>query len=185
MDSIEYFSDLNFLDSEGYESFMDWITLRKEMMTGGRTWEKMDASDKATLEFLASNFTTRAGQLAIAVLDEYTSNHYFIPPAFGNDNTPRRTQQANSATLQDWVSAYPNPADHLVTIELSANFPLSEDTELIVTDLLGREVYRRIWPIEMTQTILNTSKWETGMYFFEVISPKFTVSASGKFDVAH
>ncbi|MFM9986769.1 MAG: hypothetical protein ACKVOK_16130 [Flavobacteriales bacterium] len=31
----------------------------------------------------------------------------------------------------------------------------------------------------------NTSKWETGMYFFEVISPKFEISTKGKFDVVH
>ena len=73
-------------------------------------------------------------------------------------------------------SIYPNPASTLLNIHQSTPFP---NQQLIITDLLGNEVYK-----EMLTGIDNTisiSTWNAGIYFYEVRST--TGIARGKFVV--
>jgi len=63
---------------------------------------------------------------------------------------------------QSDVMIYPNPSKGFLNIELSGN----DISEIIISDFLGREVYKDRH--EGGQISLNTSTWHSGMYFLTV-----------------
>jgi hypothetical protein len=70
----------------------------------------------------------------------------------------------------------PNPAsDHLTIAFLS---PLSESASLEIADLTGKMVYRQTLGKGSGNTIINTSRFNNGLYFIRITSP--SVSSSGK-----
>jgi PKD repeat protein len=69
-----------------------------------------------------------------------------------------------SILYKEWsdVTVYPNPAEHLVTIEASS----SEKTDLVVTDIEGRVIHQALGIAQQHQ--LDVSDWSTGMYYLVV-----------------
>ena len=185
MDSIEYFSDLNFLDSEGYEAFMDWITLRKEMMNANRDWNTMNASDIAELEALLVHFDTYAASQAMEVLNVYTGTDYFIPPAYGQNGIVKRQALSSSEINEQLIEVYPNPADYMVTLQLKETLPTREMCTLLISDAMGREVHRQQVNPALQQFVINTQDWAAGLYAFKIVVPHSPIEINGKFDVAH
>ncbi len=81
---------------------------------------------------------------------------------------------SNILKMNNTILVYPNPATTLLNIHQSLPSP---NQQLIITDLLGTEVYK-----EMLTGIDNTisiSTWSAGIYFYEVRSN--TDVARGKF----
>jgi N-acetylneuraminic acid mutarotase len=86
------------------------------------------------------------------------------------------TTGINDVTSAITISIYPNPATTLLNIHQSIS---SQNQQLIITDLLGTEVYK-----EMLTGIDNTisiSTWSAGIYLYEIRSN--TDIARGKFIV--
>ena len=97
--------------------------------------------------------------------------------SFGNfisTHTAITTGLASKHKESPSISIYPNPASTLLNIHQSSPSP---NQQLIITDLLGTEVYK-----EMLTGIDNTisiSTWSAGIYFYEVRGANET--ARGKF----
>jgi YVTN family beta-propeller protein len=88
-----------------------------------------------------------------------------------NSHTGIKTIEAKNE-----ISVYPNPATTTLTIHQSTPSP---NQQLIITDLLGTEVYKeKLTGIDNTIFI---STWSAGIYFFEVRSQN--TSMRGKFVV--
>ncbi len=76
------------------------------------------------------------------------------------------------------IKTYPNPATTILTISISS---FTANQQLIITDVLGREIYKSL--ILNPQSIINVSQWNNGVYFYQLIDDKET--KAGKFVVSH
>ncbi len=82
------------------------------------------------------------------------------------------------------LKVFPNPANDLLNIELNAG-NINNQSELIITDLTGRVVYKNVLSVNSTNLQLNTGKWAAGSYTYNVKANDNTVVARGMFVVAH
>ena len=80
----------------------------------------------------------------------------------------------NETKTQEDISIYPNPASTLLNIHQSIPSP---NQQLIITDLLGTEVYKEL--LTGIDNTISISTWSAGLYFYEVRSTN--ESARGKF----
>ena len=78
------------------------------------------------------------------------------------------------------LSIYPNPATTILNIHHSTS--TSQET-LLITDLLGTEVYKE--NLSGISTTISISTWSAGIYFYEVrgLGLQIPTSARGKFVV--
>src|ERR1017187_3843297 len=72
------------------------------------------------------------------------------------------------------ISIYPNPAKSCINIQLPS---LDQNETLQITDVLGRKIYQQT--LSEINTTIDVSKWNEGVYFYEIISNKEI--ARGKF----
>ena len=72
------------------------------------------------------------------------------------------------------ISVYPNPANSTITIHQSTP---AANQQIIITDILGQEIYHQ--PIINTQTTIDISQWNEGVYIYQIKGEKETVR--GKF----
>jgi len=79
------------------------------------------------------------------------------------------------------ISVYPNPATNTLTINSQLSSRLNRDnSQLIITDVTGREVYHQA--INNTQSAIDISTWSKGVYIYEIRSGLQTpASIRGKF----
>ncbi len=76
------------------------------------------------------------------------------------------------------VSVYPNPAKYTLSIHQSSTSP---NELLIITDILGHEVYKA--PLTGIDNTIELTKWSNGVYFYEVKGSGLQIPTSirGKF----
>ncbi len=67
------------------------------------------------------------------------------------------------------IKIYPNPANTTLNIHQSSTSP---NEQLIITDILGHEVYKA--PLTAIDNTIELTKWSNGVYFYEVRSEKET-----------
>ncbi|MEI6817368.1 MAG: T9SS type A sorting domain-containing protein [Bacteroidota bacterium] len=67
------------------------------------------------------------------------------------------------------ISNYPNPASTILNIHQSSSSP---NEQVIITDILGHEVYKA--PLTGIDNTIELTKWSSGVYFYEVRSEKET-----------
>ena len=66
------------------------------------------------------------------------------------------------------ISIFPNPATSTVTFQLQNSLISKQNSQLLITDLLGRIVYKKT--ITILENTIDVSRWSTGMYFYQIIS---------------
>jgi hypothetical protein len=172
-------------EGEEYEAFMDWITLRKDMMNANRDWNTMNSSDIDALQELLLQFDTYAATQAMSVLNEFAGADYFIPPAYGASGLVKRANLNVDEISANMLHVYPNPADYMVTIELKEALPTQEMCTLVITDVMGREVYNEQVNPALKQFLINANDWAAGLYAFKIVVPNSPMELNGKFDVVH
>jgi Secretion system C-terminal sorting domain len=172
---------------EGLEddAFMDWITLRKDMMMANRDWHTMNASDVSALENLLLYFDSYAASQAMQVLNEFAGADYFIPPAYGVNGVAKRARVTAADISANMLRVYPNPADYRLTIELKESLPTQEMCILIITDAMGKEVNNQQVNSALKQFLIDTKDWAVGLYAFKIVVPNSPIELNGKFDVVH
>jgi hypothetical protein len=172
-------------EGEEYEAFMDWITLRKDMMNANRDWNTMNSSDIDALQELLLQFDTYAATQAMSVLNEFAGSDYFIPPAYGASGLVKRANLNVDEISANMLHVYPNPVDYMVTIELKEALPTQEMCTLVITDVMGREVYNEQVNPALKQFLINANDWAAGLYAFKIVVPNSPMELNGKFDVVH
>ena len=94
-----------------------------------------------------------------------------------------QTNGVNEVQAAANLKVYPNPANDVLSIELT---PTNESqSEITVTDLTGRMIYKAELNNTQTNLQLNTKKWVSGSYIYNLGSAKSGVIARGKFVVTH
>lgn len=71
-------------------------------------------------------------------------------------------------------NVYPNPANEAVAVEFLSGE--SRRSEIVITDLSGREVLREQASSSSGIMMLNTASWAEGMYLISLVSDGHTVS---------
>ena len=74
------------------------------------------------------------------------------------------------------INVYPNPASTSLTIHQSTQ---SSNQQLIITDILGNEVYKEM--LTGIDNRISVSSWSNGVYFYQIRNDKETIQ--GKFVV--
>ncbi len=100
------------------------------------------------------------------------SNNTTSPPCL-------ETVIIESITNKTSISIYPNPATTLLSIHQSMPTP---NEQLIITDIMGTEVYKE--KLTGISTTISISTWSAGIYFYEVSNSTSSLTiARGKFVV--
>jgi hypothetical protein len=76
-------------------------------------------------------------------------------------------------------------ADASTTLRLKESPPTMENCNLVVVDLLGREVYKITINPQVRQYLLPTHQWAEGMYTFKISIPNSSFELHGKIEVLH
>jgi hypothetical protein len=172
-------------EADEYAAFMAWMTIRKDLIAENRDWSDMNSADVTALERLLGQFDTYAALQAMQILNEFSDDHYFIPPAYGSNGIIKRARVNAAEISASVLKIYPNPADFLVTIELKEALPTSELCSLMITDVMGRAVYSQQINPAMKQFLIDTKDWAVGLYAFKIVIPNSIVEINGKFNVVH
>jgi len=83
------------------------------------------------------------------------------------DTTDFTTNIFNINSSENTISIYPNPFTFQTTISFSVE---QKNTTIIITDLLGNEIYSEIFSGK--QLLLNKADMKAGIYFVETIDKK-------------
>jgi hypothetical protein len=75
------------------------------------------------------------------------------------------TTSVENINVNNKIVVYPNPASNTITFHEST---VSNNRELIISDISGREVYYQSNINNSTQITINTSSWKNGIYFYEL-----------------
>lgn len=168
-----------------YEAYMNWITLRKDMIIANREWDSLNSNDRAALESMLLYFDTYAASQAMEVLNAFTETDYFVPPAFGQKGSLKQQMLTSSEINEQLIEVYPNPANYIVTFELKEFIPTVEMCTLIITDVMGREIHNQQVNPGLKQFLIEVADWPTGLYAFSIVAPNSLIQLNGKFDVVH
>ena len=83
------------------------------------------------------------------------------------------------------IKVFPNPAENLLTVDLtSANNKITDNSILVITDIVGRIIYKEKLLLQQNTVSINTSAYSNGLYFVSLKTKDETI-ASNKFIVAH
>ncbi len=170
-------------DEDDYDVFTEWIAFRISLLSSGRDWTSLNSTDIAELDRISGYFDTYAGILAISILNDWNGSNYFVPPGHGAQST--RSLSRSNSELTQFVDVYPNPANFITTIKLKETLPTSIVNELVIDDLLGKEIIRLKINPEMRMYTLNTKGWPSGMYIYHILTPNYALDIHGKFEVQH
>ncbi len=82
-------------------------------------------------------------------------------------------------------AAYPIPAHDELTIEYQNTLADAKNLQLVVTDIVGKEVLQKSIPLSINRETmqLNVSNWSAGLYLFRISDAQGRVSATQKFVV--
>ena len=67
-------------------------------------------------------------------------------------------------TIQQHCTLYPNPTSGVMTVAYS----IPTDATLIVTDAIGRAILQTKIDSQSTNTTIDLSKFQTGLYFYQI-----------------
>jgi uncharacterized repeat protein (TIGR03803 family) len=87
------------------------------------------------------------------------------------------TTGINPIPNKESITIYPNPASTTLTLHSQLSIL---NSQLIITDILGNEVYHQAIN-NSTQSNINISQWSNGVYFYEINSKGSLTAIRGKF----
>lgn len=76
-------------------------------------------------------------------------------------------------SFQNQFIVYPNPVSGFLYIQL----PLKENVKISVMDVIGRQIFSGQIEFSQNKIQLNTSNWNTGIYFLKIITGNQTVTS--------
>ncbi|MFI5195467.1 MAG: T9SS type A sorting domain-containing protein [Chitinophagales bacterium] len=127
--------------------------------------------DKGTMVYSLSNGFVMAGGFYSENNGSFSSlmSYGSFPSvdAFLAVFAPWATAVNNIEKQKGNVVMFPNPADELLTIEVTNE---QYEYNLIINDLLGREIFAGKIPLNKKGITINVSGWAKGVYYVQVVS---------------
>ncbi len=168
------FSGNQWLDNDLINTYEDSVVLMYRR-NAADDWHLYPYHD--TVNFLGGN-NNKYGQITFdsLLLGEYVfAMHDW---ALGINN--------NAATSQSpYIKLFPNPATDLLNVDLAnANAIISANATIIITDIMGKLIYKQKLTHQQNIVNINTSEFSNGLYFVSLKTNEALISTD-KFIVAH
>lgn len=135
------------------------IWKRSQFVNGTLKHVEMDTSHSYFLNYLGKN----AGLPLVEI--EFVNDSYDRIRSLKFTDVPKRKYNSSGIATNTEPIAYPNPANDEVTIMAAGN----HEQHLQILDISGKTLLNK--KMHSSSTI-DTSQWETGVYFIKVTHPK-------------
>jgi hypothetical protein len=136
---------------------------------------QLDTTQIATIRAISNGNSdvkyTAKGILSFALGEGYADYFENVTASFSNNNSGNSFMKATARAQTMTLS--PNPTRDVLNIQLS-NTELSDDTQLIVTDMFGRTV-KNLRLGSVSQYVLSVQDMTNGIYFCTLISNQKTI----------
>lgn len=87
---------------------------------------------------------------------------------------PGTVEIAENSTVKKEVSVFPNPATDVINIS-----GISETSAIVISDITGKVVNGTI--LDKTNNTLNISKFDNGLYLYQIHDTKGNITSNGRF----
>jgi hypothetical protein len=182
------------LDEPTKKEFDYYVTLKRMQIRWIRSNTNIFAIPQSDLEVLrniAENSQQRAGDAARGLLNFAYHTQYFIPPTLpsqlggkGINATDRADNTTKSSETGVTLTAFPNPASHIVNFEYhTTDKTLNGESELLVRNPLGQVIKR----IKMTSDGLvtwNIEDLSSGIYYYSLENAEKVIIAAQQLIIA-
>src|SRR5690606_438211 len=156
------------------QRMQDWIGFLQGVHGSGRTTLQLDSAEVQQLVALAGAAYDRPATFITNLL----CFGYGIcrPPSTGGDDgtpksLPRTELPAAGKLVQALLAIHPNPADAWVAFDYDLLVP-PDDAQLVIRDITGREVYRKVLLEARQQVVWDTRMMAPGTYTATLINGK-------------
>ncbi|MDX9751984.1 MAG: hypothetical protein RBT71_12965, partial [Flavobacteriales bacterium] len=156
------------------QRMQDWIDFLQDVHGSGRTTLQLDSAEVQQLVALAGGAYDRPA----AFITNLLCFGYGIcrPPSTGGDDgtpksLPRTELPAVGNLVQALLAIHPNPADAWVAFDYDLLVP-PDDALLVIRDITGREVYRKVLQEARQQVVWDTRMMAPGTYTASLINGK-------------
>ncbi|MEP7167901.1 MAG: T9SS type A sorting domain-containing protein [Bacteroidota bacterium] len=130
------------------------------MNYNGSSWVTTGNAGFSTGEIWYPNIVTDAlNNIFVEYYDAADSNKVSVMK-FGNTNS------VNEVNVNNTLLLYPNPSNSEVTIHFQNTSLPSQNSQLLFTDVFGKEIYKQV--INQSETTIDVSNWSEGIYFYEI-----------------
>jgi Secretion system C-terminal sorting domain len=93
-------------------------------------------------------------------------------------NVDLKTRSAEVEDVESTVSVYPNPASNSTTV--AYRFVENIGGEIMLFSLEGKLLLKEVLPANENVVVINTSKFDNGIYFYSVYSETGELVDNGK-----
>ncbi|TVR79673.1 MAG: T9SS C-terminal target domain-containing protein [Chitinophagaceae bacterium] len=137
------------------------------------------ATDKS-IEFYPTDTEWRREHISINHINgiDYVDFRFTIESGWGNNlfldniNISQTPSSVGESELPQRFKIYPNPVSNQLTFEFLDFNNQEVEYVLSITDILGREILNKKVHSNTRQHLFDTSNWEKGVYFFNIMSDK-------------
>lgn len=152
------------------DRMLAFINFRQEVAANGRSMAELDAAEQAQLETLIAEAYDRPATWMQNIL----CFHYdrCRTPMTGGDVEAPKSRGAQYAVnahspIAPFLKVYPNPASNWSAVDYDV-MEGADRAQLVVRDVLGREVFLRSLGINKGQVVLDTRIFAKGLYTVEL-----------------
>ncbi len=172
--------------TEEIELFTRWHEVKKDVIINlNGDWSQINDNHNVELKDMTKSFHTLGGKRAMQILNRYRGNEYFTPPAYGVSGFEFRSYEWNQDVLASaTVSVYPNPASHILNIELDYSKSMDQPTKMMILNAVGELIEIREITSSVQFVSLDTRQWAAGTYLMQ-ISGKNAVLQTEKIEIIH
>jgi len=159
--------------------YIDLLTLYDTLYSQGRNTYQMDSTEKALVEYIASNSTDAAGSAAKSILEAVYDEYYPDCPNVSGTDSYKQGSVINSETLGKVyglnITVKPNPARQWAAFDYV--LPENEKSGIItITNVNGIVVKTMQVTGRQGQKLVDTRKMPSGMYLYTIKSGGYTKS---------
>jgi len=151
--------------AQAHADYMSFRQLRQTWINQNKDLADLAKNDIELLHKYGQRANTTAGH-AIALLRLNGINTYREPVYFPDEIAQLRVAQHTEEIInQNKLLIYPNPANDYVTIDYTVSKSDAADLSILITDILGQQVYQEKLSYPQDEVIIMTNQLPQGQYF--------------------
>jgi len=151
--------------AQAHADYMSFRQLRQTWINQNKDLADLAKNDIELLHKYGQRANTTAGH-AIALLRLNGINTYREPVYFPDEIAQLRVAQHTEEIInQNKLLIYPNPANDYVTIDYTISKSDAADLSILITDILGKQVYQEKLSYPQDEVIIMTNQLPQGQYF--------------------
>lgn len=148
--------------------------IRVQLNMDGRNITELTANEVNVLKTIDDERRTNAA-IARDMLQAGMGEHDYIFETEDIEDLPNNGAATSISLEEDFLNIYPNPAIDKLTIQYNTSSDL-ENTSLIITDVLGRQVFSTGLEFENGEVDVDVTAMPSGAYIVSLINGKEVVT---------